>query len=250
MDCSTCDFSYDDKIEYLCPSCGRYETVNLFPEIPIYISFLKDLNNKTARLIDKLKAKNISVDDFRRTKLGAFNIVTLATIFDLRDYDNDIRYNDSRIPSVVAKSNPQLSQERMKDLIESIDIRNRMTYLVISLFQFENLFVELAKKLDFHGMETYSNVVNHVIKNLDLKDKTEKLDSLILPSIVRNTLHSAGVYRNLKNKVRELKVKNISFKFEHNKPHSLASWREIIFYLDNVIETTDEILSAYTDKRA
>jgi len=241
IDCSACNNSYDNNSEFLCTSCGGYEKVNLFSEIPIYISFLTNLSNKTATLIDKLKDKGIPVDDIRRTKLGAFNIITLATMFDLRDYENDIQYDDSRIPKLIKQNNPTFSFNRMRDLVESIDIRNRMSYVVISLFQFENLFVELAKKLGFQDRETYSNVVHHVINNSNLENKPEKIDALILPSIVRNTLHSGGVYRNTKRAELELIVKKISFKFKNNEKHDRSSWREIIFYFDNVIEIIDEI---------
>jgi len=114
--------------------------------------------------------------------------------------------------------------------------------LVISLFQFENLFTELAKKRGFTGRETYSNVVTHVINNLQLKNKKERLDALLLPSYVRNTLHSHGVYKNKRTPKKEFTVKNIVFKFEDGKAHDLTSWRHLIFYFNSIIETIEEIL--------
>ena len=242
MNCSTCNHSYDNQAEFLCPSCGAYENISLFSEVPIYRTFLQDLVNKTATLIDKLDKKGIRNTDIRRTKLGGFNILTLATIYDIADYDNDIRYSDSRIPTTIKKSNPSVDDNFIQRIVENIDIRNRQSYLVISLFQFENLFTELAKKRGFSGRETYSNVVTHVINNLKLKNKKESLEVLLLPSYVRNTLHSQGVYKNEKIPKKEFSVKKILFKFENGKGHDFTSWRHLIFYFNNIIETIEEIL--------
>jgi len=238
LNCSICNFSYDNTIEYLCPSCGKYENVNLFSDVPNYIKFLKDLVNKSSKLIDKLDNEGIPRDDIRREKLGAFNIITLATIYDLADYDNDIRYNDiryndSRIPKALKTDNPKLENDLIQKIIENIDLRNKFTYLVVSLFQFENLYTGLAKNMSYTGNKNYASVVKHVISNLDLENKPEKLDSMLLPSTIRNTLHSQGIFRDPKGKNKEFTVKNVSFKFEHEKQHGYVSWREIIFCFNN-----------------
>jgi len=85
LNCSNCNHSYDNKSNYLCPSCGNAENVNVFSEIPIYLDFLKNLINKASTIIAKLESKNIPRDDIRRTKLGAFTAITLATLFDLNE---------------------------------------------------------------------------------------------------------------------------------------------------------------------
>ena len=241
MNCSNCNHDYDNSIEFLCPSCGGYETISVFSEVPLYAKFLNDLVNKTSTILERLDGQGIKRDDFRREKLGAFNIPTLATILELEDYDKDIRYNDSRIPKIVRGSNPEISEESLEDLVTNIDVRNRISYITISLFQFEILFVKLAKHLGFNKKETYWNVSHYIINKSSLENKTEKIHALVLPSIVRNTLHSGGIYRNEMNDSLELTVKNITFKFENNKPHDYSSWREIIFYFHNVVDVIDEL---------
>ncbi len=247
MNCSHCNTVYDNTQDYLCPSCGGIETMNLFNDVPNYDKFLKDLTNKTATLIDKLKTKGIDVNDIRRTKLGGFNILTLATLLEINDYEQDIRYNDSRIPTILKQNNPTMNNSMLLAVIENIDIRNRIAYLTISLFQFENLFVSLSKELGFTGNETYFNSVNYLIDNMNLQNKTEKKDTLILPSILRNTLHSSGIYKNRNDK--NLKVKNISFKFVNGQIHTYTSWRMIIFCFNNIIEIIEEILDNFTSTK-
>jgi len=244
LNCTTCNHDYDNQVEFLCPSCGGTETLSLFDEVPTYRIFLQNLINKTATLMDNLDKKGIPNTDTRRTKLGAFNIISLATVFDIADYDNDIRYGGSRIPKTIKNSNPNVDADFIQRIVENIDIRNRQSYLVTSLFQFEHLFTALAKSRGFTGRETYSKVVTYVINNLPLKDKKEKLDVLILPSIVRNTLHSQGVYKNKKESKKEFTVKNILFKFEDGKPHDYTSWRHLFFYFNNIIEQVEEILES------
>ena len=247
MNCSHCNTVYDNTQDYLCPSCGGIETMNLFNDVPNYDKFLKDLTNKTATLIDKLKTKGIDVNDIRRTKLGGFNILTLATLLEINDYEQDIRYNDSRIPTILKQNNPTMNNSMLLAVIENIDVRNRIAYLTISLFQFENLFVSLSKELGFTGNETYFNSVNYLIDNMNLQNKTEKKDTLILPSILRNTLHSSGIYKNRNDK--NLKVKNISFKFVNGQIHTYTSWRMIIFCFNNIIEIIEEILDNFTSTK-
>lgn len=221
--------------------------MSLWDDIPNYNNFLKDLTNKAATLIDKLKTKGISENDVRRTKLGGFNILTLATMLEIQDYDNDIRYNDSRIPLILKKNNPQMKDSSIQAVVENIDVRNRIAYLTISLFQFENLFVSIAKELGFTENETYHNSTKFVINNLPIKNKTEKIDSLVLPSVLRNTLHSSGIYKNKKDKI--LKVNNISFKFINNQTHSYTNWRTIIFCFNNVIEIIEEVLNNFSSTK-
>ncbi|MCH8085931.1 MAG: hypothetical protein IIC15_05860, partial [Thaumarchaeota archaeon] len=189
MNCSSCNQSYDNLVEFLCPSCGQCENMNLFLDIENYIRFLKNLVNKTSDLIEKLSKNGIPKTDFRREKLGASNILTLATIYDLADYDQDIRYDDSRIPKTLKENNPKMDEDLLQKVVENIDLRNKFSYLVLSLFQIENLYKELAIKMGFKGKETYYNIVSFVVNNSDVEDKEEKLHSLIVPSIIRNTLH-------------------------------------------------------------
>jgi len=66
LNCSNCNSSYDNLVEFLCPACGGCENMSLFSDIQNYIKFLKNLVNKTSTLIDELKTKGIPIDDFRR----------------------------------------------------------------------------------------------------------------------------------------------------------------------------------------
>lgn len=242
MNCSSCNFSYDNLVEFLCPSCGKCENISLFLDVQNYIKFLTDLVNKTSTLIEKLHKKDVPIDDFRREKLGAFNVLTLATLYDLADYDHDIRFDDSIIPKALKLQNPHLDQSSLQKIIEGIDFRNKVSYLVISLFQFENLYKELAKRMGFNGKESYYNVVSYVIDNSDVENKEEKKHSLIIPSIVRNTLHSSGFYKGYKDQDVEYTIKNILFRFKHDKQNGYSNWRHLIFYFNNIIDITDEIL--------
>lgn len=199
--------------------------------------------------MDKLDKKGVTNTDIRRTKLGAFNIITLATVYDIADYDNDIRYGKSRIPTTIKKSNPKVDENFIQRIVENIDIRNRQSYLVVSLFQFEHLFTRLAKNSGFTGRETYSNVVTHVINKLPLENKKEMIDGLLLPSYVRNTLHSQGVYKSKRNPKKEFIVKNIAFTFDDGKTHDYTSWRHLIFYFNNIIDLVEEILESDLQKK-
>lgn len=226
----------------MCPVCGKTENMNLFADVPNYVRFLKNLVNKTSTLIDKLNARGIPREDFRRGKLGAFNIMNIGTLHDLVDYDHDIRYDDSRIPKTLKLNNPKLDEGLLQKIVENIDLRNKFTYLVLSLFQFEILYKELAKRMGFSGKETYYNVVSYVIDNSDIENKEEKLHSLVVPSIIRNTLHSSGYHKGYRNQDSEYTIKNILFKFEHGKQNGYSNWRYLIFFFNNVIDVTDEIL--------
>lgn len=242
MICSSCNYSYDNLVEFLCPSCGECENMSLFSDIQNYIQFLKNLVNKTSALIEKLEKKGIPKNDFRREKLGALNVLTLATIYDLTDYDQDIRYDDSRIPKTLKQNNPHLEEGSLQSIVKGIDFRNKVSYLVISLFQIENLYKELAKQMGFTGKESYYNVVSYVIENSDVSDKQEKIDSMIVPSLVRNSLHSSGFHKGYKNKDSEYTIKNILFRFKHDKQNGYSNWRHLIFYFDNIIDITSKIL--------
>ena len=143
---------------------------------------------------------------------------------------------------MVKKDNPQLDEGSLQSIIKGIDFRNKVSYLVIFLFQIEILYKGLAKEMGFKGKDGYYNVVSYVIENSDVSDKQEKIDSMILPSCVRNSLHSSGFHKGFKNQDSKFTVKNIVFKFEHGKQNGYSNWRHLIFYFDNIIDVTSEIL--------
>ena len=61
--CNNCQFSYDDKTDVICPSCGEIFSGSLWDDIPTIIKFLTELSNRSARCIDKLKSKGVLTND-------------------------------------------------------------------------------------------------------------------------------------------------------------------------------------------
>jgi hypothetical protein len=62
---------------------------------------------------------------------------------------------------------------------------------------------------------------------------------MYFPAIVRNSLHNAGIYDedNTPGKIR-----GINFEFIEEKGIQYASWRNLYFFCDNIIDVLEEIL--------
>lgn len=239
-DCETCQFSYDEKIETICPSCGSIFKGILWDDIPTIIKFLIDLSNRSAQCIDVLKSKGIPSDDTLRVKLAAFNVITLRVIFTLKDYEKDIQFNDSRIPKAIRTNNSHLEESKIQQIMEIIDVYNETSYMTMSLFHFEDFFFALAKKLGFNQQNKYGKIATYLIDNSKIDEKKENKDMLILPSLMRNCFHSSFHYRG---KNRNVYVKNILFKFENNVEPSFLSWRYIIFSFNNILEVIEKLIN-------
>lgn len=236
--CNTCQFSYDDQIDLLCPKCGSVFEKSLWDEIPLYVRFLNKISNKTNELLEKLKSENTSNTDKPMLQLGIINIFTIRIIYTLLDYNDLIRYPSSKIPKKFLQDKRNNSSY-ISEVITGIDIFDKSSYLTMVLFRFEDYFAHEAKELGYTGIQKYWKITEYLVDNSQLSEKEEKFDMLIFPSVIRNMLHKSGVYHG---KSQTFNIKKISFEFQNNTEPELLSWRYIIFSLLNILEIVEELL--------
>ncbi len=83
---------------------------------------------------------------------------------------------------------------------------------------------------------------NDVLKGLRL-DTQENIDKLILPSIVRNSLHNGGLFVGYQNQNESRTIEGHTFNFTHNTSVEHVHWEDIIFFLDKIVDVLDLILA-------
>lgn len=102
-------------------------------------------------------------------------------------------------------------------------------------------------KNPFEG-KGYANLAKHVLRELNLNDaKLENYNTLYIPAIIRNSMHSEGIYTD--NDYNG-KINKILFKFKKGHPTGYATWKHICFFLENYFEVIDKILSTHRIKNA
>lgn len=122
------------------------------------------------------------------------------------------------------------------------DLMNRISFLTVALFYVENMFKSINSGLDKKFMgKGYSNLIKHVLKELHMNDQKKKnYYTLNIPAIVRNLAHGAGLHEDNNDNG---KIQGILFKFEKHDDPPYASWRHNCFFIENIIEVLEKVMS-------
>lgn len=238
--CRQCKFPYNVTVHYLCPFCGAQEISNLFEDNKNNLKFLVSLSLKINSLMSDLNAVGFDSDDPRLHALGGELILNLATYFDLKRYDEDLRYSDSIIPKQILENNPSITHEKIKEIIETYDKIKRGNYLPMLLFMVENLFYLLGGELGYStNNKSYKGVTKFVIEKLNFTTEQQMIDIFHLPHDIRNTLHENGFYSK---ENRQYKIETIEFFLCKNTITDFMSWRHLFFYTHHALEALRNIL--------
>lgn len=116
----------------------------------------------------------------------------------------------------------------------------RIGVLTLIQFQIENFLKVLLSNLEENNPpRKYHEIVEKILRFLEINEVETKIDKLNVLSYMRNCLHSNGIHTNFS---KTFEIDGHKFEFVKGKLCHNASWAEITFALDHVINIIDEII--------
>lgn len=116
----------------------------------------------------------------------------------------------------------------------------RIGFLTLIQFQIENFMKILLSNLEENDPpRKYYEIVEKILKLLELKDIEIKKGKLNVLAYMRNSLHSNGIHTN---SPKTFEIDSHKFEFIKNKSSHNTSWAEIIFALEHVTDIINEII--------
>ena len=120
-------------------------------------------------------------------------------------------------------------------------------YLVM-LFQFklETLWKNLLRELGITNPRPgYYNLLDDLFRKVPVPDPNRsKFDTLQVPALIRNSLHSNGFHYGYRGASHHIEVEGLMFDFDHETQVQCAGWWHITHALNGVLSVIDGILNA------
>lgn len=239
ISCFMCKKIIDDE-NILCPKCGQ-DPIN-----KNILEGIQDMFNLTIKLNKKIQAlhqkyvidPSLSFEDERNQSLGALNNTAFWLNIQLMLYS--LQKRTDPVPQKILLTNPSMNDEELLRALINLDNTNLRAFLTLFLSHIEVLLARIVTILpDPDYGYGYKNLINHILKQLTLTTPENELYWMLnVPAIIRNTLHTNGLYTGT---TVSGKISEISFKFEHNK-HVFTCWRQIYFLCDKILDALEIIL--------
>lgn len=231
-----------ESTDFLCPFCGRLPVkVSIIENAEEMLPLTENLNTKINLMRDFFDTLNLTPDDERNQLLGSLNQITGWLHTQLIIFTKFFKTPNSFLSMTIRRANPDMTKKGLQEIVLNFDKINRLSYLTHFLFRVEIFLKRISETLlTPPENEGYKNLVKHVLKELGMRGQDgEKYRILYFPAIVRNSLHNAGIYDEDDTPG---KIKGINFKFIEGKGIRYASWRNLYFFYDNILDVLEEIL--------
>ena len=189
------------------------------------------------KILDLLEKHGYTENDIRYYVLNA---IAWALHFSLMRINFYLACKSQKIPSITITELIGTPNWDLK--LFEIDVKfTRIGMISIIQFQIENFLKILLSNLEENDPpKKYYEIVEKILKLLEIKDIEIKKDKLNILAYMRNCLHSNGMHTNPS---KTFEIDGYEFKFEKDKICHNTSWGEITFALDHAIDVIDEIIT-------
>jgi len=147
----------------------------------------------------------------------------------------------SNIPSILAL----LGLSNIKDLqslLHDLNSNSKTSFLTMVQFALENCIVQVIEVIGAKRPSgKFSRDAESIIQLCDIADPERKLELLMLPALLRNTLHANGIHRWPSKTVI---VDGEEYVFEKDKRINCGSWSHIFHAVLNSLSVYEEILTS------
>ena len=211
---------------------------------------MKNSKQQITKLINKLikkMEKEGEVNEWHTLWQRLFHIVNFSYLT-LYFYETQIMTNEIQKSAILKLFNVNnINKEFAINTMTNFDKIHKATLLTTFLFHVETTIKQINDALPHKTKERkFVKIAKHVINTLDLSDKPKKIDAVKGPVLLRNIQHSGGIYDDSDDNVW---IKGKNYKFENGKTPNLSSWENICIFLDELVNVTDDIISAYKETK-
>jgi len=161
---------------------------------------------------------------------------TLAAVTFKLQQNAEIRGN---IPSILALLGLP-DENSLRILFSDLNSNSKAAFLTMVQFALENCIAQVINAI---GTEQpsgkFSQDANLIIKLCSLPEPERKHELLLVPALLRNTLHANGIY---KWPSKAVIIETTQFVFEKDKRIKCASWSHIMHAILHSLSVYEEIL--------
>lgn len=129
---------------------------------------------------------------------------------------------------------------RLQSCLNDLNPNSKTSFVTMCQFALENCIERVLDALPGeHSQGTFKKSAQRLIEITDIAEPERKLDIVLVPAWIRNTLHAGGVHSR-DNKT--IVIDGEPYAFEKGKRFSCASWSHIMHALLNALDVYEEIL--------
>lgn len=127
-----------------------------------------------------------------------------------------------------------------------LDESARIYLLMMFQFKLETLWKNLLRELGKSNLrQGYHNMVRDLFGKVPVADLDgSKIDSLLVPALIRNSLHSDGYHYGYRGTSHHIELDGVEYKFYERAQVQCAGWYHIIHALNCATTVLEEILDS------
>jgi hypothetical protein len=123
-----------------------------------------------------------------------------------------------------------------------IERNEKLGCLVLVLFQLENLLKNILAALGGPSIQGFFKITEELLERVTIGDSKRKHDDLQLTALIRNSLHSNGIYYGYKGVSKSYIIEGVTFDLQAGKRIECAGWGHLYLALDRTLAIIEEIL--------
>jgi hypothetical protein len=179
--------------------------------------------------------------DARRVNLNNFMMAANAAMATLRILHWAKQGGESVLIQALGLERPEYITPVAEDLLRA----NRLFLLIEGQFQIETLFRNILTALGNSGSKQgFFNVATDVVKATKIPDPEQKVRTLNVAALMRNSMHANGIHYGWRGSDTVETLGDVEFRFEHGKRVQCGSWLHIVTALTASMAVVDEVLTS------
>ena len=192
------------------------------------------------RLMQLKKSGSYSDADARGLALSNCRLTCFAAIMVLNIL---VMGEEGRMSGDDFKKLVGMTSGTAQDASEILEKNQRLGFVLIFQFQIENLLANLYREIKkLQPPKGFYNVAKEMLALIPQNDQS-KLDTLNVPALIRNSLHSNGIHHGHKGSSSKLTIDGFIFEFNNLQKVSCAGWGHIVLACNAAISIVEEILN-------
>lgn len=132
-----------------------------------------------------------------------------------------------------------VTPEAVKSAGDWLGSNSRLGFVLIAQFQIENLVKNLSRELNLKLPQPYYTAVRNLLERLGL---SHGLETLNVPALIRNSLHSNGIHHGYRGESKTVVVHGVTYEFVHGHRVRCASWEHVAHALEGSLGVLGQVL--------
>lgn len=206
------------------------------PITNIHIQAESDFQTLCSKITSLATRMSYLPTDGRNRSLSSLISICMWMLLEIKHIQPYANGNITQLTTIFGIGNPDAVR-----FVNSMDIFLRASFLTVFMFETENLLKKIRNNLSPTSTNNkYFDISSDILQITHPSNWQQKHDVLQVPAYTRNCLHNSGIH-NKADKSFVIGTEN--FNFIQGQMFNKASWNNIFFMTDKLIDVLEEILT-------